>query len=183
MAVKQLEAIDQLLDEMNAAKADVSVYRRYFPHWCRAVFVFPHGWEAQVTEDLPDGILDHLQNLAEMLRYYVPTVTPDGLAALGNYVATVKAALEDDGSIPDPLRIHVLEVIEHLSWCVEKYDDVGDFLLAEAVERLAATVIRAAAGSADKGKWRTVMDTFIWPFTVNVMAAIPGQALTMLALG
>lgn len=186
LAVQQLEAIDQLLDEMAGAGADVSVYRRNFPEWCKAVFAFSHGWDTQPAVDIPDGTLDHLQNLAEMMRYYVPVLQPNGLDSIRDYAQRVKDTLAQDASIPQQLHIHAHEVIEHLLWCVDRYNLVGDFVLSEALERLAATVVRVAANSNEenRGGWRSFFSmTFVWPFMVNMIAAIPSGALAQLALG
>lgn len=109
------------------------------------MFAYPHGWQAAPVEEINRERLEHLQNLAEMLRYYVPVVQNTGLETVKAYAEGVKAALEDDDSIPQQLRIHAHEVIQHLLWCVDHYNVAGDFILAEAVERLAATIVRVAA--------------------------------------
>jgi hypothetical protein len=103
---------------MSGAGADVSVYRRIFPEWCMAVFCYSHGWDVQPpSADIPDGILDHLQNLAGAMRLYVPVLQPNGLDSIRDYAQRVKDALQEDTSIPRQLRIHAHEVIEHLLWC------------------------------------------------------------------
>jgi hypothetical protein len=59
-------------------------------------------------------------------------------------------------------------------------------ILSEALERLAATVVRVASNSDEKhrGTWRSLFTTaFLWPFTVNMIAATPAQALDLLGLG
>lgn len=186
LAVRHLDAIDQLLDEMAAAGSDVSVYRKYFPEWCSAVFAFPKGWDAAPWADITGAKLEHLQNLAEMLRYYVPAVEPDGLAKLRTYADDIRAALRADTSIPEPLRIHAHEVIQHLLWCVDQYDLVGDFILADAVERLAAMIVHVGANSSEETRntvWSWFANNIVWPFGVSMMAAIPSQALAQLALG
>jgi len=74
-------------------------------------------------------------------------------------------------------------VIEHLNWCIDNYSAVGDFDLSAAVEHLAATVIRVASTSRARERWTFFLNNFVWPFSVNVVAAIPGNALAQLALG
>lgn len=172
---------------MTQSGAGVGVYRKYFPAWCKAVFAYPHGWEATPAgADIPDVCLEHLQNLAEMFRYYVPALQPNGLDSIRNYAQQIKDALVADTSLPEQLRIHAHEVILHLLWCADHYDIVGDFILADAVERLAATIVRVAANSSEENRtnvWSRFANTFVWPFAVNLMAAIPSQALAQLALG
>ncbi|EPQ73151.1 hypothetical protein MMMB2_3923 [Mycobacterium marinum MB2] len=69
-------------------------------------------------------------------------------------------------------------------WCIDNYEIVGDFDLGEAVERLAATVVRVASASDQENlpKWHVVINGFVWPFAINVLAAIPSAGLTQLAL-
>ena len=130
--------------------------------------------------------MDHLETLAETLRYYVPVLEADGLESVRAYAQQVKDALEEDTTIPQQLRIHAHEVIGHLLWCVDTYDLVGDFILAEAVERLAATIVRVAANSSPENRskvWGPVAQNIYWPFVLNLVSAIPAQALAILALG
>lgn len=186
LAVRHIDAIDQLLGEMAAAGRNVGVYRRYLPQWTSMVFSFPRGWQAARSGDLDRGQLEHLENLADALRDFVPTLEEGGLDRIRDYADEVSATLIADNSLPQELRLHSLEVVEHLKWCANQYDVVGDFDLQEALERLAATVVRVAANSDEENRnkvWGPVMSNWVWPFVTNMVAAIPSQALTMLALG
>jgi hypothetical protein len=99
------------------------------------------------------------------------------------HAADIAELVGEDESLDPLLKLHIKQVIAHLNWCADNYDAVGDFDLQEAVERLASSIIRAAANSTMKDRGKAAMSTFIWPFTVNVIAAIPGNALAQLALG
>ncbi len=128
--------------------------------------------------------LEHLENLADRLDDFVPTVRPGGLDDIRSYAEGIGQLLDEDDTIAnDLLKLHVKQVIAHLNWCIDNYNAVGDFDLQEAVERLASSMIRAAAASGHKDWWKARMDTFVWPFVVNVIAAIPGNALAQLMLG
>lgn len=186
VAVRHLEALTQLLDELAAAGRNVNVYRRYLPSWWAIAFAHPHGWSAGGSANINAGELEHLENLADLLQGYVPAVRDGGLDEVSAYADLVANTLADDTSIPQNLRAHAMEVVGHLRWCVEKYSIVGDFELQEALERLAATVLRVAANSSDENKstmWGPIMTNWVWPFATNMVAAIPASALVMLALG
>ena len=127
--------------------------------------------------------LDHLENLADRLDDFVPTVRPGGLDELRDYANGIRELLDDDDSINELLKLHIKQVVAHLTWCIDNYNAVGDFDLQEAVERLASAILRAYAASSNKEKWSDAAKTWVWPFVVNVIAAIPSSALTQLALG
>lgn len=183
IAVRHLDAIDDLLDQMAGAGRNVSVFRRYFNMWEQIVFAYPRGWQVPGSGATDSTSLDHLENLADRLQDFVPTVKPDGLDQIRDYATKVDEALTEDDSIDPLLKLHARQVVAHLQWCIENYDKVGDFDLQEAIERLASSVLRAAANSTNESRWRTVMDGWVWPFVVNVAAAIPGSALAQYALG
>ncbi|WP_301120318.1 hypothetical protein [Mycolicibacterium fortuitum] len=184
IAVRHLDAIDELLNQMTTAGRNVRVYRGQFPNWCAAVFAYPSGWQGQGSAQMNSTALDHLESLADRLIDFVPTVKPGGLEEVREYVESIRQLLDEDQTITDPnLIMHVKRVIAHLMWCVDNYDAVGDFDLQEALERLAAAVVRAGAASGDKERWRGHMDRWVWPFGVNAQGVIPATALGQLALG
>lgn len=182
IAVRHLDAIDELLDEMEQAGRNITVFRRHYDKWADMVFAYPAGW-ARGGGGLDTGELEHLENLADRLDDFVPTVRPGGLDDVRAYAEGIRTLIDEDDSIDALLKLHVKQVIAHLLWCVDNYDAVGAFDLQDAVERLASSILRAEANSKYKAKWKAARDTWVWPFVVNVIAAIPGNALAQLALG
>ena len=186
MAVRHLEDIELLLDEMSAAGRDFPVYRRHIPDWYNAIFCFPKGWTTQGTGHIRPVLIDHLETLSSLLGHYVPTVKENGLDQIRAHADSVRSLLVSDDEIPEELRLHAAEVINHLLWCVDNYSIVGDFRLQDALERLNATLLRVVSTTTQEKRekmWGPVMTNFIWPFTTNIVAAIPSQVLTMWALG
>lgn len=185
VAVRHLEAIDQLLDELAAAGRNVGVYRRYTPRWWAIVFAYPSGWSGAGTAAMDAGVLEHLETLADLLQNYVPAVRDGGLDEVTQYADLVAETLVADDSIPESLRLHAMEVVGHLRWCVDHYSIAGDFELQDALERLAATVLRVTLHSSEENRsrmWGPVMSNWVWPFVTNIVAAIPASALAMVAL-
>ncbi|MDQ2638069.1 MAG: hypothetical protein M3Y83_14470 [Actinomycetota bacterium] len=184
IAVRHLDAIDELLTQMDAAQIGTDVYRRYFDKWATLTLHHPHDWQSQgQRQHIDDTPLDHLQNLSAWFRTLVPTVQAGGLDSLREFADGAEAVLADDDSIDPLLKRHVQSVIEHLAWCIDRYDEVGDFELREAVDRLIAAMVTTAARSKKKDGWRDWMNTFVYPFSVNMVSAIPAQAVVQLALG
>lgn len=186
VAVRHLEAITQLLDELAAAGRNVGVYKRYIPSWWAVIFVHPGGWASGGSANIDVGVLEHLETLADLLGNYVPAVKEGGLGEVSQYADLVAKTLADDDEVPDALRLHAMEVVAHLRWCVDNYAIAGDFELQDALERLAATVLRVTIHSSEENRstmWGPVMSSWVWPFVTNIVSAIPASALTMLALG
>jgi hypothetical protein len=183
IAARHLDAIAELLTQMGVAGRNVTVFQRYYPAWCRAVFSYPGGWKGPGSGSLDRGALEHLETLADMMVMFVPTVAPDGIEEIKTYAEGIRGLLDEDDSIDELLKLHIRQVIAHLIWCADNYSAVGDFDLREAVERLAASIIRATVASSRKDRWSEWINAWVWPFAINVVAAIPGNALAQLALG
>ncbi|AVZ39912.1 hypothetical protein CT688_11040 [Dietzia sp. JS16-p6b] len=158
-------------------------YRKYFPTWTKIVFGYPNGWKGQGSARIDSVATEHLGNLGDALSVIVPTLHADGAEVIYDFTTRVADLLEQDPDIPDTLKAHIRDVIKHVHWCLNHYETVGDFDLSAAVERLAASVIRAAAASKNKARWGSVFNNFAWPFGVNLASAVPAQALVQLALG
>lgn len=182
LAVQHLREIEQILDFLRQRGRNVSVYDSHLSSWYGAVFAYPNGWVDRGTARISAGALLHLETLADRLDDYVPAVTDGGLEQIRSYLDNVVSVLATDESLPEALKIHVNDVISHVRWCIDNYQIVGDFSLQEAIERLSGSIIRAAANSDDKARWKTVVEQFVWPFTVSVIAAIPQAGLVQLAL-
>lgn len=180
LAVRHLTEIEELLRVLESQGRNMRVAREAVPTWYQVVFGFQGGWTSQGTAMIDTQLIDKLEMLAERLEDVVPVVLDDGLDQIIAYIDSVVGVLIADTSLPDELRNHISEVITHVRWCVENYAAVGDFSLRDALERLSGAIVRGAANSAEPSKWRTTMDTFVWPFAVNLMAALPSAGLVAL---
>ncbi|ORW27790.1 hypothetical protein AWC19_02730 [Mycobacterium palustre] len=168
---------------MESQGRNMRVAREALPTWYQIVFAFGNGWQGQGTANIDQTSLNTLEMLAERLEDVVPALEADGIARINGYVESVADVLAGDSSIPAPLRAHINDVIAHVRWCTDNYATVGDFSLQDALERLAGAVVRGAANSTDKSKWKNVVNNIVWPFAVNMMAAIPAAELVALVTG
>lgn len=179
-AIRHLQEIEELVRLLENRGRNMRVVRETIPSWYQIVFVYRSGWEGQNTARIDQQSLNTLEMLAERLEDVVPEVEDGGLAAITEYLDSVCTILEDDSSIPLDLRGHINEVIGHVRTCVDNYSEVGDFSLQDALERLAGAVVRGAANSATPSKWKTFVTNFVWPFGVNMVAALPQAGLVAL---
>jgi hypothetical protein len=111
IAVRHLDAIDELLNQMDAAGRNTTVFRRHFQSWGDMVFAYPNGWRGQGTASMDQTALEHLENLADRLDDFVPTLRPNGLGDIRAYAQGIKELLAEDPSIDHLLKLHVGQVI------------------------------------------------------------------------
>jgi len=180
LAIRHLDEIDELLRLLEGQGRNMRVARASLPTWYQIVFAYDRGWGGQGSATIDGYALNTLEMLAERLEDVVPKLESDGIDRINQYLESVIAVVMEDTSLPTALRIHINDVIAHVRWCVDHYAVVGDFSLQDALERLAGAVVRGAANSTDKSKWKTVINNIVWPFAVNMMAALPAAELVAL---
>lgn len=178
LAIQHLKEIEELLRLLESQGRNTRVPRAALPLWYQVVFAYPSGWSGGGTATINHEALNTLEMLAERLQDVVPTLnTVDGIDQIIRYADAVRDVVHEDDSLPAHLRSHINDVIEHVRRCAENYAIVGDFSLQDALERLSGAIMRGAAGSADKSKWQKVAETWVWPFVVNMAAALPSAGL------
>lgn len=180
LAIRHLGEIDELLRLLESQGRNMRVARTALPGWYRIVFAYDRGWSGQGSATIDQQSIDTLEMLAERLEDVVPTLEDDGIDRINDYIESVSKVVTADTSLPADLRAHVNDVIAHVRWCVDNYETVGDFSLQDALERLAGAVVRGAANSSDKSRWKNVVNNIVWPFAVNMMAALPAAQLVAL---
>ncbi|KDE96922.1 hypothetical protein Y900_004385 [Mycolicibacterium aromaticivorans JS19b1 = JCM 16368] len=183
LAISHLREIEELIGLLESQGRNMRVAREAVPTWYQVVFSFSGGWQGQGTATIDQTSLNTLEMLAERLEDVVPTLEADGIDRINGYIESVAETLKSDPSIPAPLRAHINDVIAHVRWCTQNYATVGDFSLQDALERLAGAVVRGAANSTDKSKWKSAVNNIVWPFAVNMMAALPAAELVALVTG
>jgi hypothetical protein len=184
LAVDHLNAIDQLLNQMEKTEGETRVWRKNYPRWAQMVFAYHHGWSyREAKQDFSEEALDHLATLSRALKTIVPEADTTQFDKVRSFIDNIDNLLSEETSIPGELRMHLNDVLDHARWCLDNYEIIGDFKLQEALERLAVAVMRGAWHSDSKEKWRDTFTTWVWPFVVNIASALPCQALTLLALG
>ena len=181
--IRYIDSIEQILSEMAELGRNVHIYQQYIPEWTAIVFVWSSSWRQQTSGQIDPQAMQHLETLSDRLDDYVPTVEPNGLSELRDYLDIVRETLKDDPTIPAAMRIHIEQVLNHVVYCVDEYATVGDFDLQAAVERLGATIVRAAGASKNPTHWAKAANTFVWPFMVGTMSSIASASLAQLLPG
>lgn len=183
LAVRHLNAIDEILSEMAAQGKNVAVYQAAFVQWTQVVFAFPRGWGEANSGRIDGTTLQHLETLAGRLEDYLPTTTDDGLERTRTLVDQVRNAIISDDSLPQDLKVHLHQMADQLGWCLDHYEITGDFELKNAIDRLFITIGVTAQVSKEGGMWAKFVNTFVYPFITSTSAQLTGRSILMLTTG
>lgn len=141
-AVALLDAIEMLLDEHEATGVlDVTEWRNEFPSWCKAVFVYPNGWQSGSSNIDPQS-LRMLATLGTMLRITQPQIAPDGVSRMNEKLDELREAQRDRADhVPHNLNRHLTYVIAHLQLCLDEFSTRGEFDLQKALAELRSIIV------------------------------------------
>lgn len=135
-AVKNLEHLEVVIQELKAQGKKVDVEEAYFPNWTRAVFAYPHGWRENQTYIQPTT-LQFLQQTAHRLADIILPITEDAPADMLRAADEVEANVGSRDDLPVPLRLLVMESVTFLRKAVAEYEITGEFVLNKAVKKFA----------------------------------------------
>lgn len=174
IAVGHLNAIAELLNEMDDAGHDTRRFRTHYNKWVSLTLHNPYEW--QKKEDLlhkDDAALDHLGFLADWLDLFRPKLISGGLEDIRAYLGGVRDLLDEDTTIADDnLKRHLKQVINHVEYCVNEFDAVGEFDLQDAIQRLIAVMVRVTVTSSWKDRWKEKLNNAAWPFAMGAMGEL-----------
>jgi hypothetical protein len=148
IAVRHLDAIAELLNQMDEAGLKTHFYRRHYDHWVKLTLHHPHDWQRGANAQHVDGnALDNLELLADRLDSLVPVIQDGGLDQLRAYAQEASDIIDADGDVAPLLKMHVKQVIAHVFWCIDNFDAVGEFDLQDAALPAQALVQLMLGGS------------------------------------
>lgn len=130
-------------------------------------------------ERMATGDLGVLEWAATLLTESVPQSTPEHRDTVRGLVQDARALLREDGSLPDRLRLHILQLLLHVEEVLDKYEVMGDSALEDAVERLLGALRVAESRSANPGKWQAFWDRWVVPAGVALVGGAPGTVLSI----
>lgn len=176
-AFTHLANIEILLNEMEARRIDVTIYRRYFNAWTAAATTYPRGWLQNGESEMNPVHLEHLHTLAGQLDAHTPQIAPEALGSIDGLVAEAARLLSEDASIPADLRNHLIAILSHTQRCVKEVQLVGEYEVSRAVDELLATLGRVAHASEETSRWSAVVNNFVWPFTAGIAVELTSNPL------
>lgn len=152
-------------------------------------------WKRELLRDLntDHGVIDALQRdqriasgdlgvlewAASLLVNSVPASTPEHRDTVRSIVQEARALLREDDSLPERMRLHILQLLLHVEDVLDRYEVMGDSALEDAVERLFGALRVAESRSEDPSKWRAFWDRWIVPAGVAILGGSPGTVLSI----
>lgn len=173
MAVRQLDAIDALLGQLESAGRNTSVYRRHFPNWVRIVFNYPNNWIGNGSANIDQNARDHLSTLADVLSTVVPKAAIEKFDELRTFLDGLEEAIEQDESLPQDAKAYARVTIRGVRQSLDNYATEGDYRLQEVLEQLLGMLVRVAAKSRNRERFQWFFTNFVYPFVVNQAPALP----------
>lgn len=175
-AVEHLSAIRELLDELDSRGTPTGMYRNCWDTWVKSVFVPQGRWDTNGTAPIDNHGILMLEALSNVLAGILPPITPPQIEIVRQYLAAIENALTINDSIPQEMVVHLRHLITHVRWCLNRYEEAGDFDLREAVSRLEAEVVKAAKYSRAPYKWRWLVENVMLPTIISVVAPVASAA-------
>lgn len=181
MAAVNLDNVMTLLDRLDAADKNTAPFRKYTTqlHW--AVFGFGSDWKkvAGRQQHAPNPVDEHALNSLEMVSMaveaFIPELEPGGVASMQKMLeADVLQQPSDD--FPYELKAYFIRVRDHLAWCVNHFNEVGEFELHEAAMQFRMTVLFMTFGApeGEAPRWlEFLQDKFVWPFVTTTVTSQP----------
>lgn len=183
IAAVNLDNVLKILDRLDDEGADTSPWRKYTRDLHKAVFGFETDWLKRNDRHphAPNPVNEHAINSLPMLsmvsKHLVPKLEGGGLQRLQDMLGS-EILKKPSMEFPYELRAYFVRVRDHLSWCVENFDEVGEFSLHEAAMQFRMTVQFMAVGApvGEQSKWWSfVKDTFVWPFISTTVTTGPAE--------
>lgn len=139
-AARNLENLLQLINELEEKGERVDVERLYIPHWIKAVYAFPHGWQ-QSTGGYACITAESL-NILKSFGYRVDNIVlPVRPGALDDMLSAAEEAEQAiDSDIPKALKLLIFESVSFLRKAVKDYEITGEFILNTAVKKFISSL-------------------------------------------
>ncbi|QPK78299.1 hypothetical protein G7Y31_06830 [Corynebacterium lizhenjunii] len=180
IATMHLEAIREYLTSYDAAGGQASaMWWDALDRWTLGLFLYPHGWEHAQNESLAPSDLRLLQSLADLMQNQIP-VLEDGIQpAMREFLGRIRTTASSATTDPHLAR-YLNNITNHVEWCLNNFDQVGEFELEKAWTHLAATIaLLEQSDQHTPSTWTTIRQDWLNPFTVGSLAGMTGNLLAM----
>lgn len=177
LAVRHLDAIEELLKRMENDGKRVSVFKKAFPSWVCTVFAYPNGWITNGSAKIDQVTRDHLETLIDHMDNYVPHVDDAKMADFSDYLARIEDALNDDSTLSRSVKDSALAVIRNIRGCIDDLAVIGEYEFKVAYDRLASVLVSVHQASQNKERWFNLAKEWVNPFVVGNLTGITSPLL------
>jgi len=172
-----LTRIETLLETLEREGHRVAVYRKMVRHFKTPLTGTIAGWEGAIN---PDGVitqdrLDQLEAVAAFLDGKVHELSAGDMTDLGLVVDKAASLLQDDVSLPVPLRRYIHRLLQAIRHALED-EAIGEtFDFDASVTQLWIALQAAASTSTEKESfWKALAGEIV----VGVSSGVLGQLAT-----
>jgi len=181
--------IEHHIDLWEKSGEDVSAFRSALPAWKQQLHedtsdnfttqANPHG------RSVSTGDIGVLKWAASKLGTSSPTMDEETRQSITELLNHVREVVVKDGSLPDELRLHLVNLLQQVASAVEHWEITGDFSLSDALDRLFGAMRVAETLSSDPSVWSDLWSSWGKPIAVGLIvnaAPVALQITQMLAV-
>jgi hypothetical protein len=173
--------IERHVDLWEKAGEEVSAFRSALP-----------AWKQQLSEDssehfttqlgsssrsVSSGDIGVLKWAASKLSASSPTMDEETRKSITKLIDHVRKVVVKDGSLPDDLRLHLVNLLQQVASAVEHWEITGDFVLSDALDRLFGAMRIAETMSNEPSAWSDAWNDWAKPIAVGMIVNIAPVAL------
>jgi hypothetical protein len=181
--------IEQHVDLWEKTGADVSAFRSSLPAWKRQLHEDTSDrfstHDNGLHRSLDSGHIGVLKWAASKLSDSSPVIDENRRQSVVELVDHVRQTVVSDTSLPDELRLHLVNLLQQVANAVEHWEITGDFTLADALDRLFGAMRVAETMSSNAKAWSDLWDDWGKPIAVGLIvnaAPVGLQISQMLAV-
>lgn len=183
-AVKCLERIDQVLNDLERRGRSVRATREYWPEWQAAVFAFPHGWtQANGKVFFNRHMMNQLEATADTINDWSPAPSDKAKENLRSSLGQIAEAMTSDQSLPEELKGYMAKIMRHIQSILDDFAVYGRFDLEEALEQMQVALWAAEGASEDPTLWERIRHGWLKPVTIGVLGGVPAMIQNAIGMG
>ena len=182
-AMRCLQAISLIIDEMEQSGDSVESERAFFREWCKAVLAYPNGWDER-SSGVNNEAFTTLGLFRNSVRRFVPDLKTNVIEELKTLLAEEPDLTPPPGVYPVELYDYFTRVRFHLKKCIDDYSVTSTFDLKKAAEDYRAAVFMMSNGKfvTNPADWsRHAVKTFSATAAKQFGSAIYNEAENQLA--
>lgn len=185
-ASAHIDSIRDLVQDMKRAGSDVALWESAIDRWTSGLFLIKGGWDGAQMKSLKKEDLDLLFSLGQILEFRIPVLRPTAPSGVKWLMDQLEKEL-NTGEHNPYLEKYLRNLISHIRWCIDNFDDVGEFEFERAWTQLQATILLIDNDESTDGnpsRFRKFMEKWFNPFTLGALAGMTGNvgSHAMLAL-
>lgn len=185
--IKSLAEISRVVDQLEAGGRKVGAHRRGVDLITTALLNAPYNWSDNGGNQgtMTPHMFDVLEMLESELDHQAPKLAAGSVDGAKALLDDVLAVLDDDGTLPDKVRAHILGVIAVVRGYLDNPGSGTEVDLAESLRQLWIALYAAAGATKDAGaksKFTGFAEKIVYPTVSGFVAGLPGLTLAALQL-